>query len=82
MSKIKLAESMVDAFVDGNYEFLKKIDEQVDKIVNTSVLELNDYQKFFKQKMASAGKPIVKMSPDEKKNFFASVKAGWAKRKK
>lgn len=84
MSRLQVAESLVDAFMDGKYEVLKNLDDRVDDLVESSILEggeLNAYQKFFKQKLASAGKPIAKMSAEEKKAFFKSIKTGWAKEK-
>lgn len=84
MSKVKVAESLVDAFMDGKYDYLKGLDEQTDQMIDRSILEageLNAYQKYFKKRLAAAGKPVTQMSGDEKKAFFSSVKAGWTKEK-
>ena len=82
--KIKLAEELVDAFADGRYNFLRQLDEKLDQLIESnflSVSELNDYQEYFKKKLEAAGKPIAQMSDEEKKSFFADVKAGWKKKK-
>jgi len=44
-------------------------------------LSENAYKEFFKAELSKAGKPITKMSPDEKKAFFGKVSKKWKAKK-
>ncbi|MCK5604571.1 hypothetical protein KAR91_21970 [Candidatus Pacearchaeota archaeon] len=77
MNKLQQAERLVDAFGEGT---LNKMLE-VDSLVESTLTELNDYQKFFVAKLKAFGKPIGKMTEDEKSEFFSSIKTGWAAEK-
>jgi len=80
MSKIKVAEDLVDAFADGEYKLWLEFNHFIDRKIDT-VLELNDYQKFFVAKLQATGKSIGQMNDEEKKEFFTGVKKGWAAEK-
>jgi len=80
MSRVKIAESMVDAYLDGDTSVFKDfelVDEKIDKLV-----ELNAYQQFFVSKLRATGKSIGEMTDEEKSAFFTDVKKGWAAQKK
>ena len=70
------------------YQLTKEQLDFLDEIVDMSIdyvylLEMNEYQKFFKKHLAAHGvkSPFQIKDPEERKEFFNSLKAGWAAEK-
>jgi len=65
-------------------EQLKFLDELVDMSIDYVYLnEMNDYQIYFRKHFASYGvkSPFQIKDPEKRKEFFNSLKVGWAQEK-
>ena len=65
-------------------EQLKFLDELVDMSIDYVYLnEMNDYQIYFRKHLASYGvkSPFQIKDPEKRKEFFNSLKVGWAQEK-
>jgi len=63
---------------------LHLLDEIVDKSLDFMLLEMNDYQVFFKAKLKQHGvkSPFQIKDPEARKKFFEEIKGEWAKHPK
>lgn len=65
-------------------EQLDFLDELVDMSIDyVYLIEMNEYQTFFRKHLAAHGvkSPFQIKDPEERKQFFNSLKAGWAAEK-
>ena len=70
------------------YKLTKEQLEFLDELVDMSIdyvylIEMNDYQIFFRKHLESYGvkSPFQIKDPEKRKEFFNSLKAGWAAEK-
>lgn len=50
---------------------------ELKELVRETIIEENEYQKFFKKALEKTGKSIPEMSDEEKKKFFNKIDAAW-----
>lgn len=83
MSRITVAETLVDAFFDGSYNEETGINNLVDSTIeNLGEQELNAYQKFFQGKLKEFGVTSPsQLDNTQKSEFFNSIKKEWKKNK-
>jgi len=83
MSRLTLADEMVESYFDGSLGKFQTIDNLVESMVDRiQEQELNAYQLFFKSKLEEFGvKSPNELDEDGKKRFFASIKKEWKKKK-
>jgi hypothetical protein len=83
MSRITVAENLVDAYFDGTYDEETGINTLVDSAIeNLGEQELNSYQIFFQGKLKEFGVSSPSQLDDtQKREFFSSIKKEWKKAK-
>ncbi len=81
MSRIIIAEDLVDAFFDGTFDEITELNNLVDSAIeNLGEQELNAYQKFFQGKLKEFNVTSPSQLDEERKReFFSTIKKEWSK---